>query len=475
MLNWSPKQLAIFEAMATTSDSRVVNAVAGGAKTSTMVESINRYGGPAKAVAFNKRNAEELKRRFTENPKAEASTMNSAGHRAWGKAIGKRLTLDTDKIYNLVKEADPGDFFMDVLSLVRAARVSGIVPEAFPVRGPLRDSLNDWEELANFYDLEFNQEILAISRNILTTSIKMAFNGVIDFDDQIYMSALFSGRFEKSPLVIVDEAQDLSLLQHLMLKKMVGERIYIVGDPHQAIYGFRGAHAKSMGLLASTFNAIEMPLSVSYRCPQAVVAEAKRYVPHIEASSTAPIGEVSTHRRLDLANIPTGAHILCRYNAPIFGLAWKLIKSGRPATILGSDIGQGLIKLIRKIAPQSIPMKEFLGRLRAWAEVEIQKKPQREAIIRDREVSLVSISEAVHTSGELIQLIEKMFSGTGVISLSSIHKAKGMEWKNVVFYLPQLLPSQYATTDWQLEQENNLAYVAITRAQERLMYVEEIR
>jgi len=57
------------------------------------------------------------------------------------------------------------------------------------------------------------------------------------------------------------------------------------------------------------------------------------------------------------------------------------------------------------------------------------------------------------------------------IVLSTIHKSKGLENDRVFFLLPELLPSRFATMDWQLEQEENLRYVAITRAKKELVYV----
>lgn len=474
MITWHPQQEAVFTAIADGLGSYSVSAVAGGSKTSTIVEGASRTSRPILAVAFNKRNAVELDERLKPNPLATAQTMNSVGHRAWAKATSKRLTLDTDKLFKLTKELDPGDCFSDVLSLARAARVSGIVPQHYPTRGLVPDTPESWEYCAEYFDLTFTAEILAKARQVLDRSIKLSYAGTIDFDDQIYMSALFSGVFTKTETVIVDEAQDLSELQHTMLKKMVGERLFIVGDPHQAIYGFRGAAGNSMGILASTFGASPLDLSVSYRCPRAVVSEAQRYVPHIESWSQAPRGEVARYQQFPITSIPTGAHIVCRYNGPVFKLAWDIIKTGRGVTILGADIGQGLIKLVRRLAPEAIPIKEFLSRLRSYISAEIDKKPYREAALRDRELSLISISEAIHTSEELCGLIDKLFTAGGQVSLSSIHKAKGMEWNTVIFYLPQLLPSRFATTPWQLEQEDNLAYVAITRAKQRLIFVEEM-
>jgi DNA helicase-2/ATP-dependent DNA helicase PcrA len=56
------------------------------------------------------------------------------------------------------------------------------------------------------------------------------------------------------------------------------------------------------------------------------------------------------------------------------------------------------------------------------------------------------------------------------VTLASIHSAKGLEWR-VVFVVgcsDGLLPLLYAETPEQVEEERRLAYVAITRAADRL-------
>ena len=62
------------------------------------------------------------------------------------------------------------------------------------------------------------------------------------------------------------------------------------------------------------------------------------------------------------------------------------------------------------------------------------------------------------------------------ILLSSVHKAKGLEWPRV--YLlgrSDYMPFFKAELDWELEQEHNLIYVAITRAKHELIEVTGVR
>ena len=69
--------------------------------------------------------------------------------------------------------------------------------------------------------------------------------------------------------------------------------------------------------------------------------------------------------------------------------------------------------------------------------------------------------------------LNEMFSddpSKGIV-LSTIHKMKGLESNNVYIYKYDLIPSKYAETVDELYAEKCLAYVAITRAKKRLIFV----
>jgi superfamily I DNA/RNA helicase len=78
----------------------------------------------------------------------------------------------------------------------------------------------------------------------------------------------------------------------------------------------------------------------------------------------------------------------------------------------------------------------------------------------------------------LVDMIRDMFADTdpnipnNILVLSSIHKAKGLEFDRV-FLLgrEQFQPSKYARQQWQMEQEINLIYVSITRAKKNLIEI----
>ena len=74
------------------------------------------------------------------------------------------------------------------------------------------------------------------------------------------------------------------------------------------------------------------------------------------------------------------------------------------------------------------------------------------------------------------ETIAKIFNESNLknpVMLSTIHKAKGLEADRVLILCPHKLPLTWKNQlDWQLEQELNLKYVALTRAKKELVFVQ---
>jgi len=226
-MNWSHYQEAIFKA-AEADGSFQTHAVAGSGKTTTLIESLNRSRAPRiLALAFNKKIQLELEKRVPKH--VQARTLNGLGHRALMKA-GRKLTLDTDKIFSISKEIVKNGDLSEVMGLVRAARSQGLVPRGAPGSfiSLLDDSPESWSDLMDYFDIDSYPEIISDAREILLEAIRQTNRGLIDFDDQIYGSALFGAPFEQFDLVVVDEAQDLSLVQHKMLQRSMAPNARLI-------------------------------------------------------------------------------------------------------------------------------------------------------------------------------------------------------------------------------------------------------
>jgi len=249
----------------------------------------------------------------------------------------------------------------------------------------------------------------------------------------------------------------------------------------QAIMAFSGALSNSFHELVARFSCTTLPLTISWRCPKAVIAVAQQYVPDIQAAPTAIEGAVIYADHPNLSDLPRV--ILCRNNAPLLRLAMRLFIAGHSVECAGRDIGAGLKSTINRIASSknSDHMKadEFVCRLHNWAKREIERRPARKHSVQDKLEALSTLAEHHATAGSIRKHIDNLYvnaeDGTrrpAEFHLSTIHKAKGREWDSVGFLDSHLIPAKWAKQEWELEQESNLAYVAVTRAKQELVYLD---
>jgi len=214
--------------------------------------------------------------------------------------------------------------------------------------------------------------------------------GLMDFSDQIALGARLAneqpevgaierGRFK---VVMLDEYQDTSVAQATMLARLFsgpdastgrGHPVTAVGDPNQAIYGWRGASVSNILNFAETFPASDgatvpiLPLTVNRRSDKRILEIANRLaqplydalpqVRPLEAAPGAAEGEVSvavfeTHAEelAWLVEAVTAAHdelwsdigVLTRDNSHAAEVFDALTNAGIPVEIVGLS---GLLRL----------------------------------------------------------------------------------------------------------------------------------
>jgi superfamily I DNA/RNA helicase len=184
-----------------------------------------------------------------------------------------------------------------------------------------------------------------------------------------------------------------------------------------------------------------------------------------------------------------GDMVICRNNAPTITLAYRLIADRTPVFVKGRDIGRNLISVIEKAKAVDVPdlAREMKDWLRIQTQVILEENPDNEDAVQritDRYDSIM-VFITHNSDGEVASVvadIEELFSTRtkdsddeylmkGKVVLSSIHKSKGLEAQRVYILDRFLIGSRAAQGSWQMEQENNLAYVATTRAKEFLHYI----
>lgn len=211
--------------------------------------------------------------------------------------------------------------------------------------------------------------------------------GLMDFSDQIELGARLAdlqpdvgvAERDRFTVVLLDEYQDTSVAQATMLSRLFGggHAVTAVGDPNQAIYGWRGASVSNILGFAETFPARDgsavpsYPLTVNRRSDRRILAVANRLatplydatdaVRPLEPQPDAAEGEVTTrvfetqHDELAwLAGAVVEAHgspgserwsdigVLTRDNAHAAEVFDSLTDAGVPVEIVGLA---GLLRL----------------------------------------------------------------------------------------------------------------------------------
>lgn len=470
--------------------SAVVIAVAGSGKTTTIIKALPLIprAQSIRLFAFNNAIATELKTRIQQEGAmhAQASTFHSVGFRAVCQHLGLRhietQSRKLSQLFRLHMRSHLRAYEAPICKLVSLAKGTGI-GALFP------DNVDSWKELIRHHeiDVEIDDGIgIQLARQLLELSNKAAQDEyLIDFDDHLYLPCLWELELPKHDWVIVDEAQDTNAIRRAFIAKSMKEngRLLAVGDPCQAIYGFTGASVDAIELIKNDWDAIELPLSVSYRCPRQAVRLAKTLVPYIEPADGAIEGKVSRRSVSAIFDGEFGQEdaVLCRTNAPLVGLAYECIGRGIPCRILGRDIGKGLVTLVERLNPQNLDDLE--DRLVEYEHREVAKFIARDehgkaANVTDRVQCLFTIIENLpeeqRTVQGLIQALDTLFGDEigARLTLSTVHKAKGKEWRSVAILEPGLMPAGWARSAWQQQQERNLQYVAWTRARETLVFLE---
>jgi len=477
MRTWSTFQQNIFNFVESGEGNAIIKAVAGSGKTTTIVEALSRVKGNSIFLAFNKSIAEELKSRGV-----NARTFHSLTYSPVMRAIGAR-SVDSNKLRGIIADtfsgADARTYGTFCARLVGLARQAGI--------GCLIDDTDaNWFALVDHHDLEVDgegatiEQGVALARGLLRDSNEAR---SADFDDLLYFAVKNGVSLPKFDFVFVDEAQDTNAIQRAILRKIMhsGTRVVAVGDPAQAIYGFRGADSDSMNLIRDEFDAIELPLTVSYRCPQSVVRFAQQWVEHIEAAPTAQEGAVTALDAWNATTFEPTDLVVCRTTKPLIALAYRMLASGVGVKVMGREIGEGLKSTIEKQKAKGIPA--LIEKLTASTARDAEKarakgRDDRAAALNDRTDAILCLIEALDENERsipaLLRLIDRIFNDQrGVTTLATIHKAKGFESERVYWLNSSQCPSRWARKDWQKAQEINLCYVAATRAKAELVLIED--
>ena len=350
---------------------------------------------------------------------------------------------------------------------------------------------------------------------------------VIDFDDLLRLTLRVMERDPQAAAaqrwrfrhLFVDEFQDVNPLQYRLLRGWLGDGddLFVVGDPHQAIYGWNGADARYLDRFEEAFPADRFPgvavlhLRDNYRStPQVLAAAAavlatSRLVAH---RPDGPLPTVTAHAD-EAAEARAITRDVREYHGP--GRPWStqavLVRSNAQAAVITEALGRVGIPHRLRGADQLLTrpaVADAMSRLRQESYEAVladlrsppvddddsggrregpdaARKAEEAARAAEDRATLVVLAreyEALDPSptgaGFASWLVAAVRAGEGgdrdVVEVSTFHAAKGLEWPvvHLAGLEDGLVPIAYATTPGARAEEQRLLYVAITRAEEEL-------
>lgn len=500
LLVGSGEQAEIWNALVNHEEHLVVEAVAGSGKTTTAIDGIKRL------MVKHKGNVDVVVKTYHAHGMNAISRAARESYRSvriseymledWLRSMGVRDKDDWREVGSLAKR---------LVSIVKGSLVAD-------------DDEETLVKLADHHELDTNGVFRAAVPYVWSfvkyTGAEV--RGEIGFDDMPWLPVRLGLDLGTWDLVFVDEAQDTNPVQAAMVRQMVGKgaRVVVLGDSKQSVYGFRGADIRAMGnikdMLAATREVKELGLTYTRRCAKNVVALAQMVVPYIKALEGAEEGNVrymSEDKGEDgklmardekalfkaaTEGVEDGDMVLCRMNAPLISFAYGVLKRGVKCTIKGREIGAGLLAVVRDRLTGDTP-GEFTESLTAWFKEEEEKLLRlgergvnKLAALGDKADCLWALVETIEggkwiggveggTESFKLKMVDRIGalfseeSGSGVVC-GTVHKMKGLEADRVWVIKPEVIPHPKAK-GWQLEQEYNILYVAVTRAKRELVVV----
>ncbi|MDO8484996.1 MAG: ATP-dependent helicase [Candidatus Limnocylindrales bacterium] len=353
-----------------------------------------------------------------------------------------------------------------------------------------------------------------VARAFVAYEAAVEASGGLDFDDLILRSierlerddALLRRWRERCRELLVDEVQDVdrAQLRLALLLAAPANRIFLVGDDDQSIYGWRLADVRRILGLADDLPGLRrVDLEVNYRCPRPVVERAVRLIEHngerfakrIRAGPAAtgslvlaPDASDETVRleraiRTWPADGSTRA-VLARTNRellPAVAVALELglpFRAPRIELLLDSPMLDVQLGGAVQTARAGEPLLVTLGRLRRSAGDKASADPAEAELAAALLAwavgyrNLDAFVAAVHASRSRLAELRQ---DDAALTLATAHATKGLEFDHVVVVGMEVgrFPSGRTVSEAEdpvraYEEERRLAYVAWTRARQTL-------
>jgi superfamily I DNA/RNA helicase len=473
-----------------------------------LIADLGQDGAGFLAITFTRRAAQELQDRLAALcPPADAQPTVTTFH-----GLGLRILRE----HHAAAGLPPGFRVADEATLLQVAT---------EIAGSDRDARK----------LIADQDRRPDLRRALAERELIDFDGLIELTaallrEQLQIAAALRARW---PRVSVDEYQDIDPVQYELIRQLSGDGagLTAIGDPDQAIYGFRGADVGIFGRFAADFpGATTVELTRNYRSNPSIVTAAGQAI----APSTLVPGRTAIAARTGPAGVVTldeaadehaeAGWIAATIDQLLGGTSFNSLDSGRADGHEHGKIGLADIAVLYRTDAQAGPIAQALTRSGLPYQKRSHDRLARRPGVADvvRELRLVedsagevaglvtaavrSLAKArgerdvtvteIRAAGELLLPLarrcgtdrERFLAEIAVgaetdaldpraeaVTLLTLHGAKGLEY-DVVFLagcerglLPLRLPGGGPLSDEDAAEERRLLFVGMTRARERLL------
>lgn len=301
----------------------------------------------------------------------------------------------------------------------------------------------------------------------------------------------------KRKYIAVDECQDTDVVQFRLLQLIYGGNIFVVGDENQLIYEWRSAQSGNLSNFARVFpGAKTLYLGQNYRSTQKLVAFFKKILPvdnglashmvSMREEGTDPtftkFGDDLQEASVVLKCITDPAHsaVIARTNRQLMTFQKKCMALGIKSKVLGrknvweQNEVRELLDLTKEHVGSARPAHEVMTDLMNSHNLIHKYRNTGSPLEKDPVENLNDIIRLAAKRGtvkEFLDWLRKLTYGAKsdkkpALSLTTVHQAKGREWKHVFVIGAQqgMMPHK----DGELLEEHRIFFVACTRAADTL-------
>lgn len=337
----------------------------------------------------------------------------------------------------------------------------------------------------------------------------------LGFDDLIQLSVklltenedilnLYRNRFQYN---FVDEYQDIDENQYKLIRLLVPENgnIFVIGDPNQAIYGFRGGDAKFFNNFTEDYPSTQIiNLKNNYRSTNCIVDASNQMInsfniismydkPHEKITiHTAPSDKAEAEFVASTIENLIGGHSFfsldsqrsegqeSNYSFSDFAILYRT-SSQLPLIIEAvKRTGMPFVNLSNDLLCEKKAVRSFLNNIKDDKSVSEQFEASYDKLAEETDEYILNylqnLAKIHNNKNEFIHEVSFLTEADTLdkrsdrITLMTLHSAKGLEFKCVfiVGLENDILPLYRAKEPQEIEEERRLLYVGMTRAKERL-------